>query len=485
MALASDFPIDCEITLYQRRFTLRYARSWYAALISVMPLLSCIVIVVGLAACNIPSTTLATPTPGSSLASTTPARPLLFFSAAVPGPCDRGRESFWRVGNVHPENKQDVPDHYTQFICRPDGILVSRINKYQFYGATFFYGPQTPFTTSPFSFSQHYRVQVEAQVINGDNNASVSLDVHCPEHYGCYQLEVRANSSWDVVRLTTDGEIDKRLSMGFLPHPTKHVVLAAEVHQSVMTFFINDKNVTMVNDATYPMTTSVSFGIADTSATSSPAALFSHFQYMPLSATMPTYVDPTATRTPYQANVPGFGCDHGSAQWAPSVTFDQNNNPVTMQCLSGGLKMSQPDGAKYIGAENFYWLNGNFPADYSVEAQIDVSNLQDGCAGFLTRRSEQGNYSFYVCQNGSWIVERYDTSAQKNQDLAHGFVDQRSSYHLVATSKGSMQELTIDGQQVASVTDQKYTTTDFLSLAVSTQHAGSAVFSHFVFTSLS
>ena len=70
--------------------------------------------------------------------------------------------------------------------------------------------------------------------------------------------------------------------------------------------------------------------------------------------------------------------------------------------------------------------------------------------------------------------------------LAQGQVAQRSTYNMEATSKGPIQSLSLDGAQVASVSDKTHTTTDHIELILSLPQgsAGTAVFSNFVFMPL-
>ncbi len=70
--------------------------------------------------------------------------------------------------------------------------------------------------------------------------------------------------------------------------------------------------------------------------------------------------------------------------------------------------------------------------------------------------------------------------------LAQGQVAQRSTYNMEATSNGPIQSLSLDGAQVASVSDKTYTTTDHIELILSLPQgsAGTAVFSNFVFMPL-
>jgi hypothetical protein len=246
--------------------------------------------------------------------------------------------------------------------------------------------------------------------------------------------------------------------------------------------------VTTAFDATYPESYGIDFGISDPGAKSSPSALFSHFAYSPLPDTHLSNQAAIATATaqlakasqgPYTTPVPGFDCDKGGGQWKPT---SEAEDYVTTRCLANGLAVSQGSTAKYDGRVPFYWLNGNFPLNYKVKVQIDVSGLNGGCAGIGTRSE---NYGFYVCSNGYWVIDGYDNKGQGKQ-LAQGQIDQLSSYTMEVTSNGSTQSLTLNGSQVASVNSPSEAT-DHIVLSMFLPQGstgGSAVFSNFVFTPL-
>ncbi len=434
------------------------------------------------------------------------------YTAVVPGPgCDAGGAN-WQTGEYYKvpvtptastattpvkgtPTLQVVTDNSTVTTCQQNGLLVKHNAHFDAFANIFFasYGLALP---------HHFRTQITATIVAATGTADFDLGVRNqsgapttsgPNNgYGDDTLIVGVDGSWEAVRVNdTIGAADARFTRGFVT-PAKTFTLAAEVNGPLMTFSINGQKVTTVVDTTYPSSYGIDFGISNPGAKSPPSALFSHFVYTPLPDTHVTTsaIVATATaqavrndRTSYMTPVPGFGCDKGEGQWKPA---SEAEDYVTTHCLSNGLAVSQGSSAKYAGRVSFYWLNGNFPANYKVKARIDVSGLNGGCAGIGTRTGEQaGGYAFFVCSDGTWQIISYDSNGHAHQ-LAQGQVAQRSSYNMEATSNGPIQSLSLDGAQVASVSDKTYTTTDHIELTLYRPQgsAGTAVFSNFVFMPL-
>ncbi len=434
------------------------------------------------------------------------------YTAAVPGPgCDAGGAN-WQTGEYYKApvtptastattpvqgtpTPQIIVDNSTVTTCQQNGLLVKHTAHFDLLAEVFF-------ASNGLALPRHFSTQITATIVAATGTAYFHLGVRNqggapttsgPNNgYGDDSLEVGVYGRWDAVRYndTTD-KMDARFSTGFV-QPAKSFTLAAEVDGSLMTFSINGQKVTTVVDTIYPDSYGIDFGISDPDAKSAPSALFSHFVYTPLLDTHVTTPATVATataqtvrndQTPYMAPVPGFGCDKGVGQWKPA---SQAQDYVTTHCLPNGLAVSQGSSAHYLGRVFFYWLNGNFPANYKVKAQIAVSGLNGGCAGIRTRTGEQtGGYAFFVCSDGTWQIISYDSNGNGHH-LAQGQVAQRSSYSMEATSNGPMQSLSLDGAQVASVSDKTYTTTDHIELILFHLQgsAGTAVFSNFVFMPL-
>ena len=434
------------------------------------------------------------------------------YTAAVPGPgCDAGGAN-WQTGLYYKApvtptastattpvqgtpTLQVITDNSIVTTCQQHGLLVKHTAHFDVFANIFF-------DSDGLALPRHFSTQITATVVAASDTASFALGVRNqggapttsgPNNgYGDDTLTIGVNGSWEAMRVNdTTGAADARFTRGFVT-PAKTFTLAAEVDGPLMTFSINGQNVTTVVDTTYPSSYGIDFGIGDPGAKSAPSALFSHFVYTPLPDTHLTATAIVATATAqaakddqaaYLAPVPGFGCDKGAGQWKPA---SQAQDYVTTRCLPNGLTVSQGASARYAGRVSFYWLNGNFPANYKVKAQIDVSGLNGGCAGVVTRTNEQaGGYVFLVCSDGTWQIEIIDSNGNGHQ-LAQGQVTQRSSYSMEATSNGPIQSLTLEGAQVASVSDKTYTTTDDIELTLSPLQgsAGTAVFSNFVFMPL-
>jgi hypothetical protein len=446
------------------------------------------------------------------MATTTPLASIPYV-AIHPGPgCDSGGAD-WSIGSQYKAvvtpaagtptaepgatpTLQVIDDPSTRTACQQNGLLVTSTDHFDAYSAIIFGEHGLP-------LAHHFRTQITATVVTATSSAGFDLGVRRQDgafstsgtDYGNDTLNVGVDGGWQTDRYndTTD-QVDATFTRGFV-QPAKSFTLAAEVDGPLMTFAINGHKVTTAFDPTYPESYGIDFGIADAAdAKSPPSALFSHFVYtalpethlsLPEARATATAQVATASRTPYVAAVPGFGCDTGGGQWKPaSVASDY----VTTRCLPQGLAVSEGASENYIGSISFYWLSGNFPANYKVKARIDVSGLAGGCAGLVTRIDGQSleGYNFSICADGSWQIERYDSNGKLHQ-LAQGQVAQHSAYTVEATSNGPSQSLALDGAQVGSVSDKTYTTTDHLELFVSPPQgsAGSAVFSNFVFTPLS
>ena len=290
----------------------------------------------------------------------------------------------------------------------------------------------------------------------------------------------------------TDQE-DTTFTRGYVK-PSQKLTLGAEVDGPRITFSINGQTVTTIVDTTYPDGYSIRFGLSDAGATNPPGALYSNFSYKPQpdsNLTKPAIVA-TATaqanqnmHAPYTETIPGFGCDRGPGQWEP-VT--KENNYATANCQPDGLAVSQDASAQYIGNVPFYGLDGNLSTNYSVQVQIDTSQLNNSCAGLMTRTDTRAaSYNFVICANGYWRIQRYGSDGGKGDQLAEGFVDPRTSYTMVATSQGDTQSLSLDGTTVTTMHDSTLQTTDHIALTINAGlgTAGTAIFSNFVFTPIS
>lgn len=439
----------------------------------------------------------ATNQPGKS--TTTPVNlptsaPHVTYSATTPGPdCDRGIGQ-WDKGEHYiktvDNKKVEVFDKYTTLQCQSDGMLVTRSGDYDVYSELFFEGPGVEG-----SIARHYFAQVDATITAGDAQASLAMDAHIQgNNYGRYNFDINTLGHWEAsIGSTVDGSSINRLAIGFLPKAAKTYTLAMEVNGPLMSFWIDGTRVTTVIDTTYSGDDSIAFGMSDWSAKTPISALFSHFKYeeLPLGSQATPSVLATATtqtqnslHTLYSARVPGYNCDKGAGQWQPLA---DSNNPGKLHCLSSGMQLTVPASSKLIAEEDYYGLDGHFPQNYRISAQIDVSAANRSCAGLSTRLSpgnSHGAYAFVICPDGSWEIALV---TDKYKSLAQGWVGAQNAYTITAVSNGSAQTLYINGQLIKTVHDSHLQSTDRIGLDVGLYQSGqqaSAIFSDFVFTPL-
>ncbi|MGH2508176.1 MAG: hypothetical protein ACRDHZ_12340, partial [Ktedonobacteraceae bacterium] len=414
----------------------------------------------------------------------------LAYSAKAPGQgCDTG-DGQWNVSAKYKKDKNtEVIDKYTALQCQPDGALLTRSGDYATYSELFFNGPSSSTTLTP-----HYLVQVDATVTSGDAHTQFVMDTHIHDNgYGRYSFNVNTLGHWEATTNSTDGvSFLNRLAIGFFPKASKTYTLALETNGPIMIFWINNTKVTTVTDTTYTDNNAIAFGVDDYSATQPISALFSNFQYTELAPSTLTTPQMVATataqaqttmQTAYTAHIPGYGCDQGAGQWQPLA---DDNSSGTLNCLPNGMQLTNPADASQIATENFYGFNGQFPQNYQISAQIDVSTARDGCAGLKTHAdaNDPKAYFFVICPDGSWVVAVY---TDKFQTLDQGTVGAHGSYQIQIIDQGSTQSLSINGSKVSTINNTQVQGTDHISLLTGyykTSGATSATFSNFVFTPL-
>jgi len=418
--------------------------------------------------------------------------PLATYNAATPGQyCDGGGGS-WSLDDryVKTVNKQkaEITDKYTTQQCQSRGALLTRSDDYNFYSEIFFYG-----INAYSHLAQHYTAQVDATIAAGDTHADIDMEVHDQDQgYGRYRFDVNTLGHWEAnITSTTDGFPLKRLAIGFLPKGSKTYTLKVEVNGSVMKFWIDGKQAATIADTTYTGNDFLGFGMSDWSTKTPISAVFSNFKYAELTPGQldNTELEATATaqakmdlQTPYTARIPGYGCDTGAGQWQPLADKDE---PGTLNCLANGMQLSAPASEKSITSENFYWLNGQFPQNYKVSAQVDVGNTANVCASLGLREDKDSDrYAFTVCADGSWEI---DYLSDTFRTLAQGNVQKQSIYTITAQAEGSALSMSINNQLLKTVNDAHLTTTDHLSLFAGYYRSSQdqhVTFSNFVFTPL-
>ncbi|GHO99213.1 hypothetical protein KSF_092610 [Reticulibacter mediterranei] len=213
------------------------------------------------------------------------------YSATVPGSrCDLGGAR-WAIGQYFKtssgvqETPQTAFDTTTEMTCKPDGLLVTKKDHFNYYATLVFEDRDS--TALP----RHFKTQITSTIVSSQQ-ASVELGVRVQKPgitdsedsgYGNDTLTVREDGTWEVRRVgNTSGSVAAVLAHGKV-QPAKTFTLAAEVNGPAMTFSINGHTVATVSDTTYQNSHGISFGVADPTAKSSLSALFSHFTYTPLS----------------------------------------------------------------------------------------------------------------------------------------------------------------------------------------------------------
>jgi hypothetical protein len=160
---------------------------------------------------------------------------------------------------------------------------------------------------------------------------------------------------------------------------------------------------------------------------------------------------------PYTAALPGADCDDGAASWTLTAPA-----PLGLACEDSGLALTVP--AHETNGMTFVPPDGYFRPDYQVSVRVSFAGLARGCLSVETRMTSVGYYFLNVCNSGTWTVDRY--TGVSSVILADGVVAPADGYSLTVTAHGADQRLAIDGEQVATVADSDYQTTQSLTVGV-------------------
>jgi hypothetical protein len=97
-------------------------------------------------------------------------------------------------------------------------------------------------------------------------------------------------------------------------------------------------------------------------------------------------------------------------------------------------------------------------------------------------RVGQRNYWDDVCDSGTWTIDRF--TGITPVVLADGLIAPASAYSITVTAEGGNERLAVDGVQLGTVSDPRYSGTRSLALGIQnlTDQPGQAVISHFAFT---
>jgi hypothetical protein len=405
------------------------------------------------------------------------------YSANVPGPgCDKGGGT-WKLPT-------DVSGYTTT--CQATGMLLSQNNNYKKAAEVFFDG------TSQQNLPANYRLQVTAEITQGDKNVEVGLVAHRQTPYGGNYFLASEDSLWEADRLSSDNVTDTVLRLGFLSQGLKKYTLGVTVEGPTMTFSINGTQIASVTDSTFTSTPAVSLALIDPLATQPIAALFSQFSIAPLPAPSLSTSSALATATAqaaaanatYRATTPGPGCDKGGAQWATPAVLGQASG-ATLTCTSSGLKIVSPQttsqGDVFIGGPAYYGPTGVLPANYQVSVTATLSDT-NAIAGIATRDTESSAY-LYLVSAGSWAIFEVPSSgpfrtlaSQNDATLAAG-----TPLTIAITEHGSSHTLAVNGKTLATVSDssivpgQNYENVMIASVG-SSAGSSTVTFKDFVFT---
>jgi hypothetical protein len=179
----------------------------------------------------------------------------------------------------------------------------------------------------------------------------------------------------------------------------------------------------------------------------------------------------------YTAALPGADCDDGDASWALTAPA-----PLGLDCGDSGLTLTVA--AHETNVMTFIPPDGYFRPNYRASIRVNFARLARGCLSVETRVTSTGYYFDNVCNTGAWTVDRY--TGASSVILADGVVAPADSYSLTVTANGADQRLAIGGQQVATVADLEYQSTQSLALGIQnlTGQPGVATISHFAYQPL-
>lgn len=192
----------------------------------------------------------------------------------------------------------------------------------------------------------------------------------------------------------------------------------------------------------------------------------------PLSATPPL-------NSSYTAQIPGPGCDQGAeaGMWRKGSRHHENgvdvNDPYTsFTCQSNGILITRT-GYYNVFGDAFFGNPGNepLPNSYRVQATAQIIHGDSRAAVSLGvhGQSKYGVDGIVVRSNGQWLVAPfYDTTGLEEVAIATEMLAQKpTTVTIIAEVHGALITVTINGQQVTTVSDPHYNSTSFLTFGVS------------------
>lgn len=190
----------------------------------------------------------------------------------------------------------------------------------------------------------------------------------------------------------------------------------------------------------------------------------------------------------YSTTLPGPKCDKGVGKWELAT----DDTTLSGACQTGGYLLSKA-GKFDTSGELFFDGKGStfkFSKAYRVEVAATIQNTDQFTEVGLEvhRNMPQGGQRFYARANHEWDVAVFDDNGNQSKQLAIGFLPQATkTFDLAVDVNGAVMTYTINGKQVATVTDATYSTTQAIGLTLGDADATSsisALFSNFKYTQL-
>jgi hypothetical protein len=159
----------------------------------------------------------------------------------------------------------------------------------------------------------------------------------------------------------------------------------------------------------------------------------------------------------YTATLPGANCDDGDAYWTLTAPA-----PLGLDCGDSGLAVTVA--AHKTSVMTFVPPDGYFPSNYQASIRVSFAGLAQECVSVETRMTSTGYYWFSICRTGTWAVDRF--IGVTFLPLAEGAIAPAESYSVTVTADGADQRLAIGREQVATVADLAYQSTQSLAVGI-------------------
>ncbi len=399
------------------------------------------------------------------------------YFAQVPGPCP-GAQGTWYW---------DQKDTYS---CQNDGLLMKRID------LAYIYNMNLALDTGTVAgyFQSSYAVQVTGTINDINAGPCIGLEVHEQQgNLGSQVFFACKDGTWSIDRLDTSGKFSTYLGYGNLAYQRDTYTLGVDAHGTTMTFMVDGTTLDTVDDPTY--TTTDGIGLIFSDAATLPGqqeALFSDLFVTPHGNAAPDdaqkqalLADQQLADSPYQARLPGDGCDiGGNGGWSP-VGYENDPTHVSFLCQPNGFIMIPPTSGS-IAQEDFFNRVGAFPPAYQVATTLTFDQQSGICAGISTSFHTALQRLFMVCGDNTWRVYHLATDGSAVTDSS-GNVPRAATYRLSVKLEAGNETLTLNGVPLGApltpLTSGDATT--FVSLVnysyAATNSAAPVVFSDFSF----